>query len=175
MLDFVVAIKLFFEIQVLFSRQILSFSCQTIFVDCYFFDFTMMTSPWFTSHTTNTNVFKSCAVPWEFPTFLPWYYRLSSKCFLLSTVCLLLKLTSMSCRWIIDTPLEVSVPSKRTPWPDAPPELPSNETTITIEENREKQQVMKTRPRRSRRSRSKRKRETRVADTQVSDRNSGEK
>jgi len=78
-------------------------------------------------------------------------------------------------RWIIDTPLEVSVPSKRTPWPDAPPELPSNETTITIEENREKQQVMKTRPRRSKRSRSKRKRETRVVDTQVSDRNSGEK
>ncbi|XP_058227922.1 beta-1,4-xylosyltransferase IRX14 [Rhododendron vialii] len=76
-------------------------------------------------------------------------------------------------RWIIDTPMEVTVPSKRTPWPDAPPELPSNETTITTEENREKPGT-KTRPRKSKRSsRSKKKRESSVVDTQVSARNSG--
>nr|XP_048331343.1 beta-1,4-xylosyltransferase IRX14-like [Ziziphus jujuba var. spinosa] len=33
-------------------------------------------------------------------------------------------------RWIIDPPLEVNVPSKRTPWPDAPPELPTNENVV---------------------------------------------
>ncbi|KAE9466851.1 hypothetical protein C3L33_01262, partial [Rhododendron williamsianum] len=76
-------------------------------------------------------------------------------------------------RWIIDTPMEVTVPSKRTPWPDAPPELPSNETTITTEENREKPGT-KTRPRKSKRSsRSKKKRESSVVDTH-SARNSGE-
>lgn len=70
--------------------------------------------------------------------------------------------------------MEVTVPSKRTPWPDAPPELPSNETTITTEENREKPGT-KTRPRKSKRSsRSKKKRESSVVDTQVSARNSGE-
>ncbi|KAG5535576.1 hypothetical protein RHGRI_023370 [Rhododendron griersonianum] len=76
-------------------------------------------------------------------------------------------------RWIIDTPMEVTVPSKRTPWPDAPPELPSNETTIATEENREKPGT-KTRPRKSKRSsRSKKKRESSVVDTH-SARNSGE-
>ncbi|XP_022752091.1 probable beta-1,4-xylosyltransferase IRX14 [Durio zibethinus] len=33
-------------------------------------------------------------------------------------------------RWIIDPPLEITVPSKRTPWPDAPPELPANEIPV---------------------------------------------
>ncbi|XP_028100949.1 probable beta-1,4-xylosyltransferase IRX14 [Camellia sinensis] len=78
-------------------------------------------------------------------------------------------------RWIIDPPLEVTVPAKRTPWPDSPPELPANEKRIEIEENREKH-IMKTRARRSKRtSRSKRKREARLVDTQVSARHSGEK
>lgn len=78
-------------------------------------------------------------------------------------------------RWIIDPPLEVTVPAKRTPWPDSPPELPANEKRIDIEENREKH-ITKTRARRSKRtSRSKRKREARLVDTQVSARHSGEK
>ncbi|KAG9440495.1 hypothetical protein H6P81_020660 [Aristolochia fimbriata] len=31
--------------------------------------------------------------------------------------------------WVIDPPLEITVPAKRTPWPDAPPELQSSEKT----------------------------------------------
>ncbi|KAL6972420.1 Beta-1,4-xylosyltransferase irx14 [Sarracenia purpurea var. burkii] len=78
-------------------------------------------------------------------------------------------------RWIIDPPLEVTVPAKRTPWPDAPPELPSNEKMITIEETGEKQ-TSKTQPRRSKRSsRSKRKREPRLVDIRASDGHAGEK
>ncbi|KAE8707044.1 putative beta-1,4-xylosyltransferase IRX14H [Hibiscus syriacus] len=34
-------------------------------------------------------------------------------------------------RWIIDPPLEITVPSKRTPWPDTLPELPSNGKPVT--------------------------------------------
>ncbi|KAL7090072.1 hypothetical protein ACP275_12G017400 [Erythranthe tilingii] len=42
-------------------------------------------------------------------------------------------------RWIIDPPLDITVPAKRTPWPDAPPELPSSvEKSITVQENTEK-------------------------------------
>lgn len=44
-----------------------------------------------------------------------------------------------ACRWIIDPPLDITVPAKRTPWPDAPPELPtSTEKVITIPETTEK-------------------------------------
>ncbi|KAI8535056.1 hypothetical protein RHMOL_Rhmol10G0145300 [Rhododendron molle] len=76
-------------------------------------------------------------------------------------------------RWIIDSPLEVTVPTKRTPWPDAPLELPSHDTMESIQENTEKQST-KTRAHATKRSsRSKRKREARVVDTQV--RHSGEK
>ncbi|XAR57765.1 1,4-beta-D-xylan synthase [Bertholletia excelsa] len=83
--------------------------------------------------------------------------------------------------WIIDPPLGVTVPAKRTPWPDVPPELPSNPKTtssdqkvIGVDENREKRST-KTRARRSRRSsRSKRKREAKLIDPQVSVRLSGE-
>lgn len=75
-------------------------------------------------------------------------------------------------RWMLDPPLEVTVPAKRTPWPDAPPELPSEhsseQTVIRIEENKEKQHPTKTRTHRSKRSsRSKRKREARAEDAQV--------
>ncbi|KAL7231761.1 hypothetical protein ACSBR2_009905 [Camellia fascicularis] len=78
-------------------------------------------------------------------------------------------------RWIIDPPLEVTVPAKRTPWPDAPPELPSNVKTIGMEENNEKH-ATKTRTHRSKHtSRSKRKREARAVDTQVLPRRFGEK
>ncbi|KAF7828690.1 putative beta-1,4-xylosyltransferase IRX14 [Senna tora] len=71
-------------------------------------------------------------------------------------------------RWIIDPPLEVTVPSKRTPWPDAPPELPSNEkVSIGIQELPIKHST-KTRSSRSRRSRSKRKNDPKVIGAQVS-------
>ncbi|XP_057493382.1 beta-1,4-xylosyltransferase IRX14-like [Actinidia eriantha] len=78
-------------------------------------------------------------------------------------------------RWIINPPLEVTVPAKRTPWPDAPPELPSTEKITTIEENREKH-ATKARSHRSKRSsRSKKKHETRLVDVQDSTRHTGEK
>lgn len=70
-------------------------------------------------------------------------------------------------RWIIDPPLEVTVPSKRTPWPDAPPELPSHENVVaqSIQEHTVKHST-KTRSPRSKR-RSKRKHDARVVDTQA--------
>ncbi|XVF15507.1 hypothetical protein REPUB_Repub09cG0159800 [Reevesia pubescens] len=75
-------------------------------------------------------------------------------------------------RWIIDPPLEITVPSKRTPWPDAPPELPANEKPVMgiIQEPIVKHTTTKTQTSRSKR-RSKRKHETRT-DTQVSTRHS---
>ncbi|KAI7730927.1 hypothetical protein M8C21_032484 [Ambrosia artemisiifolia] len=80
--------------------------------------------------------------------------------------------------WIIDPPLEMTVPAKRTPWPDVPPELPSNTQKVigsTTQENTEKR-VTKTRTPKSRRSsRSKRKHESRNADARVSARTSGER
>ncbi|XP_047315940.1 beta-1,4-xylosyltransferase IRX14-like [Impatiens glandulifera] len=56
--------------------------------------------------------------------------------------------------WIIDPPLEVTVMARNTPWPDAPPELPSTERAIGMDENKEEEkQASKTRSRsRSRRS-----------------------
>ncbi|KAL5556938.1 hypothetical protein UlMin_039174 [Ulmus minor] len=73
-------------------------------------------------------------------------------------------------RWIIDPPLEVTVPSKRTPWPDTPPELPSTEhlSIATVQEHTVKHPT-KTRSSRSKR-RSKRKHDTRTVDAQVSTR-----
>ncbi|KAA8531663.1 hypothetical protein F0562_006620 [Nyssa sinensis] len=53
--------------------------------------------------------------------------------------------------WIIDPPLEVTVPAKRTPWPDAPPELPPTEKVIVVQNNTEKR-AKKTRSPRSKRS-----------------------
>ncbi|CAK9167115.1 unnamed protein product [Ilex paraguariensis] len=75
--------------------------------------------------------------------------------------------------WIIDPPLEVTVSAKHTPWPDAPPELPSDEKVMGIQENTEKR-VSKIRLPRSKR-RSKRKHELRNAGEQVSARRPGEK
>ncbi|KAK9109284.1 hypothetical protein Sjap_017344 [Stephania japonica] len=40
--------------------------------------------------------------------------------------------------WIIDPPLEVTVPAKRTPWPDAPPELPSDAKQTSTDDRLEK-------------------------------------
>ncbi|CAK7337722.1 unnamed protein product [Dovyalis caffra] len=72
--------------------------------------------------------------------------------------------------WIIDPPLEITVPSKRTPWPDAPPELPSSEK-ITINQEQTVKRSSKTRSPRSKR-RSKRKHEAKLVETQVSARRS---
>ncbi|XVE87074.1 hypothetical protein DITRI_Ditri18aG0087200 [Diplodiscus trichospermus] len=73
-------------------------------------------------------------------------------------------------RWIIDPPLEITVPSKHTPWPDAPPELPVNEKPVMDIQEPVVKHTTKTRTSRSKR-RSKRKHETRT-DTQVSTRHS---
>ncbi|KAG6774039.1 hypothetical protein POTOM_021388 [Populus tomentosa] len=73
-------------------------------------------------------------------------------------------------RWIIDPPLEITVPSKRTPWPDAPPELPSNKK-LTINQEQTIKRPPKTRSPRSK-HRSKRKHEAKLVETQVSTRHS---
>ncbi|KAI4314993.1 hypothetical protein L6164_027847 [Bauhinia variegata] len=71
-------------------------------------------------------------------------------------------------RWIIDPPLDITVPSKRTPWPDAPPELPSNEKVLTGTQEHTTKHSTKTRTSRSKRRRSKRKHDTEVVGVQVS-------
>ncbi|KAI3500407.1 hypothetical protein L1887_36228 [Cichorium endivia] len=72
--------------------------------------------------------------------------------------------------WTIDPPLEMTVPAKRTPWPD---ELSSNtEKVMTTQENTEKRPIKTRTPRSKRSSRGKRKHESRNADAR---RNSGEK
>ncbi|KAI3462732.1 hypothetical protein Pfo_030920 [Paulownia fortunei] len=76
-------------------------------------------------------------------------------------------------RWVIDPPLDITVPAKRTPWPDAPPELPSSvEKVISIQENNES--ATKSGSRRKRSSRSKRKHTAKVLDEHVSTRHSGD-
>jgi len=40
---------------------------------------------------------------------------------------------------VIDPPLDITVPSKRTPWPDSPPELPSNENEKVLAAGTEEQ------------------------------------
>lgn len=72
------------------------------------------------------------------------------------------------CRWVIDPPLEIIVPAKRTPWPEAPPDLPF-QVIADDEDHVEVHPSKKTRSSRSKRiSRKKKKRETHV-DAQVSD------
>nr|CAI93189.1 glycosyltransferase [Medicago truncatula] len=74
-------------------------------------------------------------------------------------------------RWVIDPPLDITVPSKRTPWPDSPPELPSNENEKVFAAGAEvhsNTHTTKTKTPRSRRSRSKRKHDTKVIGVQVS-------
>ncbi|XP_021714365.1 probable beta-1,4-xylosyltransferase IRX14 [Chenopodium quinoa] len=81
--------------------------------------------------------------------------------------------------WVIDTPLEITVPAKHTPWPEIPPELPSNEKVIATEQQHfVEERVVKRPPKtrtRKRSSRSKKKREARVAETRFSSRNTGDK
>ncbi|KAL0431534.1 UNVERIFIED_CONTAM: Beta-1,4-xylosyltransferase IRX14 [Sesamum radiatum] len=77
-------------------------------------------------------------------------------------------------RWIIDPPLDITFPAKRTPWPDAPPELPSSvEKVISIQETTDKR-ASKSGSRRKRSSRSKRKHATKVIEEHVSVRHSGD-
>ncbi|GAB4849010.1 Probable beta-1,4-xylosyltransferase irx14h [Ancistrocladus abbreviatus] len=76
-------------------------------------------------------------------------------------------------RWIIDNPLEVTVPAKRSPWPDSPPELPAIMKVMTNEEHTEKRHL-KNRTPRSKRSSQKRKHEVRSTETQDSSRQLGE-
>ncbi|KAK9067034.1 hypothetical protein SSX86_014358 [Deinandra increscens subsp. villosa] len=81
-------------------------------------------------------------------------------------------------RWIIDPPLDMTVPAKRTPWPDAPPELPSDTQKVsgsTTQENTEKRATKTRTPKSRRSSRGKRKHESRNADARVSARHSGER
>ncbi|KAF5196400.1 Nucleotide-diphospho-sugar transferases superfamily protein [Thalictrum thalictroides] len=78
--------------------------------------------------------------------------------------------------WIIDPPLEITVPSKRTPWPDAPPELPSDEKLNGVQEHTEKHNPKTGRTSRSRHgSRTKKKHDSRLLDTQGSGRRGEEK
>ncbi|KAM7264258.1 hypothetical protein ACFE04_001941 [Oxalis oulophora] len=63
--------------------------------------------------------------------------------------------------WIIDPPMDITVPSKHTPWPDTPPELPSNE-------KHELSTKHSTKNRRPKHPRGKKKHEPKATDTQVS-------
>ncbi|KAJ0989485.1 hypothetical protein J5N97_007841 [Dioscorea zingiberensis] len=68
--------------------------------------------------------------------------------------------------WIIDPPLEIIVPAKRTPWPDVPPEIPSEK--LSSEDRADKHPSKTVRSSRSRHSsRSKRKHESH-AEKQIS-------
>eukprot|EP00262_Sarcandra_glabra_P012540 TRINITY_DN3257_c0_g1_i1.p1 TRINITY_DN3257_c0_g1~~TRINITY_DN3257_c0_g1_i1.p1 ORF type:complete len:517 (+),score=61.23 TRINITY_DN3257_c0_g1_i1:157-1707(+) len=70
--------------------------------------------------------------------------------------------------WMIDTPLDITVPAKRTPWPDAPPELPSSERVTGVQDHIEKHSPKLGRISRSRHgSHSKRKHERQI-ETQIS-------
>ncbi|KAL3526811.1 hypothetical protein ACH5RR_011467 [Cinchona calisaya] len=75
--------------------------------------------------------------------------------------------------WVLDPPLDVTVPAKRTPWPDAPPELPlpAGEKAVILQENTEKHS---TKSRSPRKRRSKRKHAAGNIDERVSITRSGE-
>ncbi|XP_043709864.1 probable beta-1,4-xylosyltransferase IRX14H [Telopea speciosissima] len=76
--------------------------------------------------------------------------------------------------WIIDSPLEITVPAKHTPWPDAPPEFMSGEKVGGTQEHMEKHTTKTGRVSRPKHGRHKKKRESRITDTQVSQRRSAE-
>ncbi|KAL5987764.1 Beta-1,4-xylosyltransferase irx14 [Asimina triloba] len=63
--------------------------------------------------------------------------------------------------WKIDPPLDITVAAKRTPWPDAPPELQSTVRVTGAEEHAEKHH-RKSKSSRLRSSRSKRKHESQI-------------
>lgn len=74
----------------------------------------------------------------------------------------------ISCRWIIDPPLDITVPSKNTPWPEATPAIPTNEKGLIGTHEQTTKHSTKTRTSRSRRSRSKRKHDTKVTGMEAS-------
>ncbi|KAJ6849756.1 glycosyltransferase [Iris pallida] len=69
-------------------------------------------------------------------------------------------------RWIIDPPLEITVPAKRSPWPEVPPELPKLNTNPDHVDKRSSKAGRSSRSRHS--SRSRRKRDSRVVNEHVS-------
>ncbi|KAL5064001.1 hypothetical protein RYX36_025738 [Vicia faba] len=71
-------------------------------------------------------------------------------------------------QWIIDPPLDITVPSKNTPWPDATPVIPTKEKVLIGTQEQTIKHSTKTRTSRSRRSRSKRKHDTKVIGMQAS-------
>ncbi|GKB65620.1 probable beta-1,4-xylosyltransferase IRX14, partial [Tanacetum coccineum] len=73
-------------------------------------------------------------------------------------------------RWTIDPQLEVTVPAKRTPWPELPPN-----TEKMMRDIRENAQKNPRKPRSRRSSRGKRKHEAKNTDTHVVVRSSGER
>ncbi|ONK70297.1 uncharacterized protein A4U43_C05F32280 [Asparagus officinalis] len=68
--------------------------------------------------------------------------------------------------WIINPPLDITVPAKRTPWPDAPPQLPSEKLPID-QDPAEKHPSKSGRSRSRHSSRSKRKHEQRAGNAQI--------
>ncbi|KAL2906333.1 putative beta-1 4-xylosyltransferase IRX14H [Bienertia sinuspersici] len=84
----------------------------------------------------------------------------------------------LAMEWVIDTPLEITVPAKHTPWPEVPPELPSVEKVKTSEQRFVEEHPVKKPPKtrnKKRSSRGKKKRETKVTETQLNSRRPGEK
>ncbi|KOM32356.1 hypothetical protein LR48_Vigan01g191200 [Vigna angularis] len=71
-------------------------------------------------------------------------------------------------RWKIDPPLDITVPSKRTPWPDAPRQFPINEKELIGTQEHTSKHSTKTRTSRSRRSRNKRRHGAKVIGVKVS-------
>lgn len=78
--------------------------------------------------------------------------------------------------WTINHPLEITVPAKWTPWPDAPPEVSANENEINTQEHVQIRTNMRTQSSQLKRSlRGKRKHGARAADMHESKMNSEEK
>ncbi|MCL7026334.1 hypothetical protein MKW94_023460 [Papaver nudicaule] len=77
-------------------------------------------------------------------------------------------------RWIIDLPLEVTIPAKRTPWSDATPEIPTEEGVVIFNgiegrmTDRRPTKISRLSRLRHSSSRNKRKREPRIPETQSS-------
>lgn len=118
------------------------------------------------------NVGEPIYLEWQFCSKLRSLYESTEQRYWLFSYSWLSLKYSILCRWIIDPPLDVTVPAKRTPWPDAPPELPTTEKLISIQENTEKRT---TKPRSRRRSSRKKKHVARNIDIQTSStRRSGE-
>ncbi|WOK98258.1 putative glucuronosyltransferase [Canna indica] len=71
--------------------------------------------------------------------------------------------------WAINPPLEIIVPAKRTPWPEAPPDLAFGEQIADEQDHVEIQTSKKSRSPRSKRSSRKKKKHEPHVDTQISD------